>query len=51
MKSRTLNDPVNLFDRIEKQYFENWVSWKFESGNYYISTKNDRRLKEFEHLG
>ena len=51
IKSRTLNDPSNLFEVVQKQYSENFVSWKADGGNYYISTKDSKRLERFSQLG
>lgn len=51
IKSRNFNDPSNLFEVVQKQYFEDFVSWKHEGGEYYISTKDDKRLQKFSHLG
>jgi H3 lysine-79-specific histone-lysine N-methyltransferase len=51
IKSRNFNDPSNLFEVVQKQYFEDFVSWKHEGGDYYISTKDDKRLQKFSHLG
>jgi H3 lysine-79-specific histone-lysine N-methyltransferase len=51
IKSRNLNDPSNLFAVVQKQYFEDFVSWKHEGGDYYIATKDEKRLQQFSHLG
>ena len=51
IKSRNFNDPSNLFEVVQKQYFEDFVSWKHEGGDYYIGTKDEARLQKFSHLG
>ncbi len=45
---RNLNAPVNvLLDVQTKQYYSNSVSWTNAPGEYYITTKDSRKLKEF----
>ncbi|KAF2138658.1 uncharacterized protein K452DRAFT_233807 [Aplosporella prunicola CBS 121167] len=47
IKSFNVNDRVNLFTCVEKEYFSNCVSWTNEGGNYYIQTKDRSRLDKF----
>jgi H3 lysine-79-specific histone-lysine N-methyltransferase len=48
--SYNLNNPVNLLDVVEKTHSTKSVSWKDTEGNYYIATKDSRRLESYSHL-
>ncbi len=49
--SYNLNNPVNLLDVVEKTYSSKSVSWKGEGGQYFVATKDSKRLKSYSHLG
>jgi H3 lysine-79-specific histone-lysine N-methyltransferase len=49
--SYNLNNPVNLLDVVEKTYSSKSVSWKGEGGQYFVATKDSKRLKPYSHLG
>ncbi|TAQ85099.1 hypothetical protein B7494_g6578 [Chlorociboria aeruginascens] len=48
--SRNRDDPVNILDAIEKEYFSKSVSWTDVPGTYFISTKDAKRLEQYQHL-
>jgi H3 lysine-79-specific histone-lysine N-methyltransferase len=43
--SRNQENPVNVLDVVQKYYSEDYVSWKHDSGEYYIATKDDTRVR------
>lgn len=47
IKSFNVNDRVNLFHSVEREYFSDSVSWTNEGGKYYIQTKDRSRLDNF----
>ncbi|KAK7615506.1 S-adenosyl-L-methionine-dependent methyltransferase [Phyllosticta paracitricarpa] len=47
IKSFNINDRVNLFRSVEREYFSDSVSWTNEGGKYYIQTKDRSRLDDF----
>ncbi|KAB2576346.1 Histone methylation DOT1 [Lasiodiplodia theobromae] len=47
IKSHNVNDRVNLFSCVEKEYFSGSVSWTDEGGKYYIQVKDRSRLDRF----
>lgn len=49
--SYNLNNPVNLLDVVEKTYSSKSVSWKGEGGQYFVATKDSKRLNSYSHLG
>ena len=42
---RNLNSPINLLEVEPKQYFSGCVSWTNAPGDYFIATKDARKLK------
>ncbi|KAI9678565.1 MAG: Nucleosomal histone H3-Lys79 methylase [Caeruleum heppii] len=46
--TRNINSPVNLLEVQSKEYYSNCVSWTNAPGTYFIATKNNRKLREFE---
>lgn len=45
---RNLNDPRHQLEVEQQRYYQDWVSWKSEEGDYYISTKNSKRVGAFQ---
>ena len=45
---RNLYNPVNQLNVEMHQYYADYVSWKAENGEYYISTKDRSRLEAYE---
>lgn len=45
---RNLYNPVNQLTAERHRYSAGFVSWKFDGGDYYISTKDRTRLEAFE---
>lgn len=45
---RNLNDPRHQLEVELQHYYNDWVSWKSDGGDYYISTKNSKRVKAFQ---
>jgi len=50
IRSYNLNNPVNLLDVERKSYSTKSVSWKDDGGDYFIATKDSRRLQLYEDL-
>lgn len=48
--SRNANDPVNVLKVIPGEYGSGSVSWTNVGGNYFIATKDGRRLEEYAAL-
>jgi H3 lysine-79-specific histone-lysine N-methyltransferase len=44
---RNQNDPRHQLEVEQQRYYQDWVSWKSEEGDYYISTKNSKRVEAF----
>jgi len=44
---RNSNDPINLLHVVQKEYYENFVSWKSDRGSYFIATKDGKRLAKY----
>jgi len=48
--SRNRDDPVNVLDVVKGEYFDKSVSWTDVGGNYFVATKDSKRLREFGNL-
>lgn len=44
---RNSENPYNLLDVEEKRYYSNCVSWTSQSGTYFVSTKDSKRVENF----
>jgi [histone H3]-lysine79 N-trimethyltransferase len=47
IKARNVHDPKNLLRVERKEYFSKDVSWTISGGEYFIATKDSRRLRRF----
>lgn len=45
LSERTDNDPMAAFDVVAREYWSSWVSWKDGGGEYYVATKDERRIE------
>lgn len=50
IKSYNLNNPVNLLEVSQKSYPAKSVSWTHKDGDYFVSTKDSKRLQRYGHL-
>ncbi|PMD41430.1 DOT1-domain-containing protein [Hyaloscypha variabilis F] len=47
ISSRKANDPANVLDYTELEYFSGSVSWTNANGHYFIAEKDSKRLEGF----
>lgn len=45
---RNLYDPRNQLEVKQYEYHNEYVSWKYDGGDFYISTKDRKRIEAFE---
>ncbi len=48
MQARNMHDPRNLLRVSRKEYGSRCVSWTDNGGEYYVATKDSKRLEEFQ---
>ncbi|KAB8659301.1 hypothetical protein FH972_026190 [Carpinus fangiana] len=45
LSQTTRNDPVAGLEVTQKRFSENWVSWKWEGGKYFLAKKDSARIE------
>ncbi|KAH8801570.1 histone-lysine N-methyltransferase, H3 lysine-79 specific [Xylogone sp. PMI_703] len=48
ISARNRDDPINVLDVVRGEYYDKSVSWTDVGGEYFVATKDDRRLKDLD---